>query len=301
MGSLDHMRAAHGHSMVKLSSSNAFSHHEREVPLSLYLDYMQAKHGDDNTDSDTNSDSDSDSNSEGEGEGEGRQLGGGTGRMERGRRVANETWYLFGNNENRPPFKELAALYQASLPPVKYAEAEAEAGVGAAGEGGGGGGIIVGQGGESISSPLPPPPPPPLQQPSTVIGLGNNGSGLSFHFHGPGLSETVLGRKRWFLYPPWWEPPGGYARLVNTTLAEWVLSAQFGQCEPAGAPVSSMPLSANRATTTSTTTTSSTSSGSDPCFYDCSLGAGELVYFPAGWYHATLNQDPYTLFASVFL
>ena len=28
---------------------------------------------------------------------------------------------------------------------------------------------------------------------------------------------------------------------------------------------------------------------------------GEILYFPSNWYHATLNEAPYTLFVSVFL
>ena len=71
----------------------------------------------------------------------------------------------------------------------------------------------------------------PLQEPTTVMGLGNNNSGLSFHFHGPGLSEAIVGRKRWFLYPPGMQPHGGYEQLVNTSLSQWIHSEDFGSCE----------------------------------------------------------------------
>ena len=31
-------------------------------------------------------------------------------------------------------------------------------------------------------------------------------TGVPFHFHGPGFAETVVGRKRWFLYEPSFKP-----------------------------------------------------------------------------------------------
>ena len=35
-----------------------------------------------------------------------------------------------------------------------------------------------------------------------TIGIGGHLSGVSFHYHGPGFSEVIIGRKRWFLFPP---------------------------------------------------------------------------------------------------
>ena len=34
------------------------------------------------------------------------------------------------------------------------------------------------------------------------FGLAGPGTGVPFHFHGPGFAETIYGRKRWFLTPP---------------------------------------------------------------------------------------------------
>ena len=36
-------------------------------------------------------------------------------------------------------------------------------------------------------------------------------------------------------------------------------------------------------------------------FYDCTIGPGEVLFFPSQWMHATLNLDAYTYFVSVFL
>jgi hypothetical protein len=35
-----------------------------------------------------------------------------------------------------------------------------------------------------------------------TLGIGGKSSGVSFHFHGLGFSEVIIGRKRWYLFPP---------------------------------------------------------------------------------------------------
>jgi hypothetical protein len=54
-----------------------------------------------------------------------------------------------------------------------------------------------------------------------TVGLGGHASGVSFHFHGPGFSEPIIGSKQWFLFPP------SLTRTVsqfdpNMTVARWV-------------------------------------------------------------------------------
>ncbi|MGH0115397.1 UNVERIFIED_CONTAM: hypothetical protein FKN15_000032 [Acipenser sinensis] len=48
--------------------------------------------------------------------------------------------------------------------------------------------------------------PPPYTLPGTSgaysFGIAGPGTGVPFHWHGPGYSEVIYGRKRWFLYPP---------------------------------------------------------------------------------------------------
>ncbi len=34
--------------------------------------------------------------------------------------------------------------------------------------------------------------------------------------------------------------------------------------------------------------------------YECTLSPGEMIYFPDGWYHATINLSQYTAFISTF-
>ena len=47
-----------------------------------------------------------------------------------------------------------------------------------------------------------PPFKLPLHYPALSFGLAGPGTGVPFHFHGPGFAETIYGRKRWFLTPP---------------------------------------------------------------------------------------------------
>ncbi|XP_044037514.1 jmjC domain-containing protein 8 isoform X2 [Siniperca chuatsi] len=54
-------------------------------------------------------------------------------------------------------------------------------------------------------------------QSSDALGSGP-GTGVPFHWHGPGYSEVIYGRKRWFLYPPDREP---HFHPNRTTLS-WV-------------------------------------------------------------------------------
>ncbi|XP_039102553.1 jmjC domain-containing protein 8 isoform X2 [Hyaena hyaena] len=105
--------------------------------------------------------------------------------------------------------------------------------------------------------------PPPFSLLGTTaaysFGVAGAGSGVPFHWHGPGFSE------RWFLYPPAKTPEFHPNR---TTLA-WLRDVY-----PALAP-STRPL-------------------------ECTVRAGEVLYFPDRWWHATLNLDP-SVFISTFL
>uniref|UniRef100_A0A670Y4D0 Jumonji domain containing 8 n=1 Tax=Pseudonaja textilis TaxID=8673 RepID=A0A670Y4D0_PSETE len=65
--------------------------------------------------------------------------------------------------------------------------------------------------------------PPPFRIPGTTgaysFGIGGSGSGVPFHWHGPGFSEVIFGRKHWFLYPPEKTP----AFHPNRTTLSWFL------------------------------------------------------------------------------
>ncbi|XP_015992183.2 jmjC domain-containing protein 8 isoform X2 [Rousettus aegyptiacus] len=101
--------------------------------------------------------------------------------------------------------------------------------------------------------------------PAYSFGIAGAGSGVPFHWHGPGFSEVIYGRKRWFLYPPEKTPEFH----PNKTTLSWLQNIY-----PALTP-SARPL-------------------------ECTIQAGEVLYFPDRWWHATLNLDT-SVFISTFL
>lgn len=105
----------------------------------------------------------------------------------------------------------------------------------------------------------------PGHTPALSFGLAGAGTGVPFHFHGPGFAEVVYGSKRWFLYPhpqrPDFEPDG-------STL-EWYLTRYPSLTSE------KLPL-------------------------ECLLKPGEVIYFPDKWWHATLNSET-SVFISTFL
>ncbi|VDL80154.1 unnamed protein product [Nippostrongylus brasiliensis] len=92
-----------------------------------------------------------------------------------------------------------------------------------------------------------------------------SGTGVPFHFHGPGFAEVIYGSKRWFLYPyedrPDFEP--------DRTTLDWYLH------EYPALPREKRPL-------------------------ECLMKPGEVIYFPDKWWHATLNTET-SVFISTFL
>lgn len=111
--------------------------------------------------------------------------------------------------------------------------------------------------------------PPPFGIPGTTraysFGIAGSGSGVPFHWHGPGYSEVIFGRKRWFLYPPEKTPEFH----PNKTTLSWLLDT-YPFLPPWERPI------------------------------ECTIYPGEVLYFPDRWWHATLNLDT-SVFISTFL
>ena len=121
---------------------------------------------------------------------------------------------------------------------------------------------------EHFAAYSPPPLIPRSADVAYSFGVGGPLSGVPLHVHGPGFSETLIGRKRWWLAPPRPKP----AFDPNATALEWALSRRKGE-----------------------------SSGADGvAFAECTVSEGEAIYFPDGWWHATLNLDE-TVFISSFV
>ena len=104
------------------------------------------------------------------------------------------------------------------------------------------------------------------------IGIGGHGTGVAFHFHGPGVSEGVIGRKQWFIFPPEYDIPGSHPNIsVSVWAREQLPTLMQRDDELRGV------------------------------FFHCDIGPGEVLYFPDRWLHATLNRDSYNFFVSLFL
>ena len=84
-------------------------------------------------------------------------------------------------------------------------------------------------------------------------------------FSSPGFAETIYGRKRWFLTDPDVQPDFH----PNKTTLQWLLE----DYENVKAKVDLL---------------------------ECTIRPGEAIYFPHGWWHATLNIDT-SVFISTFL
>lgn len=97
------------------------------------------------------------------------------------------------------------------------------------------------------------------------FGLAGPGTGVPFHFHGPGFAETLWGRKRWFMYPPEINPNFH----PNRTTLQWLLEDYPKKID-------------------------------DSNLLECTLSPGDIIYFPDKWWHATLNIDS-SVFISTFL
>ena len=111
--------------------------------------------------------------------------------------------------------------------------------------------------------PLPPCQTCEPHLSALSFGIGGIGSGVQWHFHGPGFSETIHGRKHFVLFPPEQEPDFD----PNYNSRHWM--------EHVYPSLRDKP-------------------------WECTIGAGELLYFPDQWHHATINLDRYNAFVSTF-
>lgn len=94
------------------------------------------------------------------------------------------------------------------------------------------------------------------------FGIAAGGTGVPFHVHGPAMSETVWGRKRWLLSPPKHKPDfdGDQSTL------QWVTRRMMAD---------------------------------DGQLLECTVGTNEALYVPEDWWHATLNVGE-AVFVSAF-
>ncbi|KAL5013202.1 hypothetical protein ScPMuIL_007472 [Solemya velum] len=89
-----------------------------------------------------------------------------------------------------------------------------------------------------------------------IFMLGGPGSGVAFHSHGDGWNAVVYGKKRWFIYPREKTPPGGVP--AGYSQKDWIRKIY---------PTLS----------------------DDEKPLECIQEAGDILYLPEGFYHATIN------------
>ncbi|NXT72758.1 JMJD8 protein, partial [Chaetops frenatus] len=137
---------------------------------------------------------------------------------------------------------------------------------------------------------VPPPFRIPGTSPAYSFGIAGSGSGVPFHWHGPGFSEVIFGRKRWFLYPPDKTP---HFHPNETTLA-W-LQHTYPTLPPAQRPLECTlrPGEVSPGGLQGTPGLPARAGGPQLCVL-------QVLYFPDRWWHATLNLDT-SVFISTFL
>ncbi|RMC17878.1 hypothetical protein DUI87_05547 [Hirundo rustica rustica] len=136
---------------------------------------------------------------------------------------------------------------------------------------------------------VPPPFRIPGTSPAYSFGIAGSGSGVPFHWHGPGFSEVIFGRKRWFLYPPDKTP---HFHPNETTLA-W-LQHTYPTLPPAQRPLECT-LRPGEVSPGLQGTPGVPARAMGPHWWLL-----QVLYFPDRWWHATLNLDT-SVFISTFL
>lgn len=208
----DNLLKYYGSDLVKLSSSNTFSHGLKVMELKEYINTIVDKNIYDNKDIESNC--------------KDLKTCVNYNQENHQKLAANESYYMFGNNYDGI-WGRIGDLYE--IPPCINCD------IGGA----------------------------------KTIGIGGENSGVSFHYHGPGFSETIIGSKRWFLFPP--------STSMNTfdpnmTVYEWV-----NDIYPSIIADSTNDLK------------------------ECVIKPNEILFFPTNWIHATLNLEKYNFFVSLFL
>lgn len=143
------------------------------------------------------------------------------------------------------------------------------------------------------------------------FGIGNTGSGVQWHLHGPGFSETIHGRKHWVLYPPAHRPEydlnyasRNWMENMYPALEDWTVDDLINDMREHRVALQRW----KRGTPMVYDVTEGSYSGiperkhgpSSKKPWECTVSAGEMIYFPDGWHHATINLDKYTVFVSSF-
>ncbi|KAI1233918.1 hypothetical protein IHE44_0004371 [Lamprotornis superbus] len=156
---------------------------------------------------------------------------------------------------------------------------------------------------------VPPPFRIPGTSPAYSFGIAGSGSGVPFHWHGPGFSEVIFGRKGKDMergernkpltgVPGYGEGPLGLSprgcKGIGRGCAPGVFQRWFLY------PPDKTPHFHPNETTLAWLQHTYPTLPPAQRPLECTLYPGEVLYFPDRWWHATLNLDT-SVFISTFL
>jgi hypothetical protein len=143
------------------------------------------------------------------------------------------------------------------------------------------------------------------------FGIGNRGSGVQWHMHGPGFSETIHGRKHWVMYPPSSKPiydlnyasrhwmENMYPTLKNWTYSD-IMKEKSGHDTFLLRWKDTVSDSSQKIVDSDKIILEDQVGPSSKKPWECTVSRGEMIYFPDHWHHATVNLEKYTVFVSSF-
>jgi hypothetical protein len=128
-------------------------------------------------------------------------------------------------------------------------------------------------------------------------GVGGPLSGVPYHIHGPGWSESIYGRKKWFLSPPMFEPVFN----GNETAARAAMRFKANG-NKAKFKMKTMNMNGKNENKKMKNKNGFDVDkyGNEKKVLACVVHPNQAVYFPDRWWHATLNLDE-SVFISSFV
>lgn len=128
-------------------------------------------------------------------------------------------------------------------------------------------------------------------------GVGGPLSGVPYHIHGPGWSESIYGRKKWFLSPPMFEPVFN----GNETAARAAMRFKAnGNKAKFKMKTMNMNGKNDNKKMKNKNGIDVDKYGNEKKVLACVVHPNQAVYFPDRWWHATLNLDE-SVFISSFV
>jgi hypothetical protein len=131
------------------------------------------------------------------------------------------------------------------------------------------------------------------QQMSVILSLGQSRTGLPFHTHGDTWLGLVYGKKMWFIYPPWAQPPKHVMESTNpmSPVYHWYTHILPMMKDTYDLPAHPLPFWTSDCGDGARFASRKTHTQINPGFkpFQCIQQAGDVVFLPALWSHQTMN------------